>query len=194
MKNDSSSHFKEEIEKSLEVLRSGGIIIYPTDTIWGIGCDATHSNAVEKVYSIKNRTLTKSLLVLVDSTDMLAHYVPEIPEKVKDILHQSTYPTTIIYPRAKNLAGNIIADDGSVGIRIVDDEFCKQLISRYQVPIVSTSANFSGENPPSVFAEINGELLKKADYVVKWRQEDSSKGTPSAILKLEKDGNITKIR
>ena len=185
---------KEDIEKALEVIRNGGVIIYPTDTIWGLGCDATNEKAVEKIYHIKKRADSKSMLILLDSEGRLQSYVREIPEMAWELIDVTDSPLTIIYPGAKNLAPNLINDDGSAGIRITSDPFCKALISRMNKPIVSTSANISGEPAPSYFGEISDDILTKADYIVKWKQEDNIKRKPSSIIKLGMGGLFTIIR
>lgn len=186
--------YKEDIAKSIEVMRSGGIILYPTDTIWGLGCDATNRNAVEKIFSIKNRAEQKSMIILVDEDNKLMRFVRNIPEVAWDLIELSEKPLTIIYPGALGLAPNVIAEDGSVGIRVVKDDFCKQLIHKYGKAIVSTSANISGEASPAFFAEINNEIKSKVDYIVKHRQEDNTPKQPSSIIKLGLSGEIKIIR
>jgi L-threonylcarbamoyladenylate synthase len=185
---------KEEIEKALAVLQKGGVIIYPTDTIWGIGCDATNAAAVQRIYEIKQREDEKSMLILVDTPNRLSSYVDEVPEMAWELVELATSPLTIIYPNAKNLAANLLAEDKSVGIRVVNDDFCKILISRFKKPVVSTSANISGEPAPSVFSEISVEILAKADYVVKWRHEEKKPAKPSGIIKLGLHGEVKVIR
>ncbi|MBN2348561.1 MAG: threonylcarbamoyl-AMP synthase [Bacteroidales bacterium] len=184
----------EEIKKTIQVLNEGGIILYPTDTIWGIGCDATNPEAVKKIYSIKQREDTKSMLVLLDSENRLSQYVREIPEIAWEILEVSDKPLTIIYPGAKNFAANLIAEDGSIGIRIVRDDFCSKLISRFRKPLVSTSANISGKPAPANFSEIDNAVIHAVDYVVQWRQDDLSKSQASGIIKLEVNGEVKIIR
>ena len=184
----------EEVRKAGDHIKNGRIILYPTDTIWGIGCDATDPRAVQKVYNIKQRSDRKSMLVLMDGPIMLSRYLDKIPDQALKILNSTDNPTTIIYPDAKNLAENLIAEDGSIGIRITSDPFCRQLIERTGKPIVSTSANISGKPSPSLFSEIEPQLLKFIDYVVNWRQEETSPTNPSTILKLDEHGEITVIR
>ncbi len=186
--------FAEDIKEAVEVLRKGGIIIYPTDTIWGIGCDATNKEAVERIFKIKSRSETKSLLILVDSDGMLDRYADEIPEIARELAAVSDTPLTIIYPKGKNLAPGVCAEDGSVGIRICHDPFCNELIGRFRKPIVSTSANFSGKPSPGSFDDIESQLLEAAGYVVKHRQDDRQKHTSSPVIKLEKDGTFKIIR
>nr|MBD3621658.1 threonylcarbamoyl-AMP synthase [Sunxiuqinia sp.] len=183
-----------DIKKALEVLHSGGIILYPTDTIWGIGCDATNEKAVERIYQIKKREDSKSMLVLMENINFLSRYVEEIPEIAYDLIELSDKPLTIIYPGAKNLAKNLIARDGTMGIRISSEDFTRQLIQRFKKPIVSTSANISGTPAPAVFHEITPEILAAVDYVVEYRQEDSNPATPSSIIKLGVGGEIEIVR
>ncbi len=185
---------RADILAALNVLRKGGIIIYPTDTIWGIGCDATNETAVSRVYDIKERNDNKSMLVLLHSESLLPSYVREVPEIAWQLIEASVDPLTIIYPEAKNLAGNLTGPDGSIGIRVVNDPFCSQLISQFKKPIVSTSANISGTSSPSNFNEIDKALLQKVDYVVRWRQDDLAGGKPSSIIKLGISGKIEIIR
>lgn len=183
-----------DIKKALEVLHSGGIILYPTDTIWGIGCDATNEKAVERIYQIKKREDSKSMLVLIENINFLSRYVEEVPEIAYDLIELSDKPLTIIYPGAKNLAKNLIARDGTMGIRISSEDFTRQLIQRFKKPIVSTSANISGTPAPAVFDEITPEILAAVDYVVEYRQEDSNPATPSSIIKLGVGGEIEIVR
>jgi L-threonylcarbamoyladenylate synthase len=185
---------REEVEKALEVIRNGGVILYPTDTIWGLGCDATNDKAVQKVYGIKKRADSKSMLILLDSEGRLPSYVKEIPGVAWELIEVADSPLTIIYPGAKNIASSLIADDGSVGIRITTDPFCRELINRLKKPLVSTSANISGEQAPSLFGEISDQIVTGADYVVKWRQNDTVKSKASSIIKLGPGGVFTIIR
>ena len=184
----------EEVLKSKEYIESVGIIIYPTDTIWGIGCDATNAISVERIFSIKQRSDNKSMLVLVSGMHMLETYIEEVPKNVQEILESAKKPTTVIYPGAKNLASNLLGDDGSVGIRITTDPFCQQLIEQIGKPIVSTSANISGSLSPALFSQIDKKILEKVDYVVQWRQKETEPASPSAIIKLSKQGNILILR
>jgi L-threonylcarbamoyladenylate synthase len=186
--------FDEDIKDSLITLRQGGIILYPTDTIWGLGCDATNPSAVEKIFRIKSRITNKSLLVLVSGAQMLERYVREIPEIGFELINVSESPLTIIYAAGKNLATGVCSEDGSVGIRICNDEFCRELISRFRKPIVSTSANFSGKPSPENFSEIEQPVIDAVDFVVKYRQNDRQKQTPSPIIRLEQNGTIKIIR
>ena len=183
-----------DIEKSLEVLTGGGVILYPTDTIWGIGCDATDSVAVERIYAIKRRSEARSMLTLVDSLDMLAVYVDDLPRIALQLIEEATRPLSVIYPRAKNLSQNLIAADGSIGIRIVQEPFCQQLIKTFGRPVVSTSANISGEPAPGIFDEISNEIRDAVDYIVRWRQDDRQPAVASSIIKLNVDGSYQTLR
>ncbi|VBB45624.1 Translation factor SUA5 [uncultured Paludibacter sp.] len=182
----------DEINKALEILRSGGVILYPTDTIWGIGCDATNKKAVEKIYQIKKRAETKSMLVLLDSPAKLNAYVEEIPDMAWDLIELTTKPLTIIYPNARNLAENLIGEDRSIGIRITTEEFSKKLCERFRKPIVSTSANISGEKSPAFFDDISDEIKFAVDYIVDYRRNDKTLSKPSSIIKLG-IGNLVEI-
>ncbi|MDR3705571.1 MAG: L-threonylcarbamoyladenylate synthase [Paludibacteraceae bacterium] len=182
----------EEIKKAVEVLRQGGIILYPTDTIWGLGCDATNETAVRKIYSIKKREDSKSMLVLLDSSGKLQNYVDEIPDMAWDLIEYAGKPLTIIYPQAKNLAPNLVAQDNSIGIRITNEAFSKKLCEVFKNPIVSTSANVSKQPSPATFADISEEIISQVDYVVNFRQNDSQPAKPSSIIKLGK-GNLIQI-
>jgi L-threonylcarbamoyladenylate synthase len=186
--------FDEDLRNCVKVLREGGVILYPTDTIWGLGCDATSQAAVEKIYRLKERHESKSLIVLVNSATMLERYVREIPEAAAQIIDVSDSPVTIIYPACRNLAPAVIADDGSAGIRITNDDFCSELITRFRKPVVSTSANKSGVISPSFFDEISEEIISSADYVVRYRQDDRQKRTASPVIKVEINGVIKIIR
>lgn len=185
---------KEDIKKAVEVLRAGGVIIYPTDTIWGIGCDATNEDAVKRIYAIKERQDSKSMLVLVNNETMLTTYVSDVPEIAWQLLEVADRPMTIIYPGARNLAANLIAPDHTIGIRLSEDVFCQNLIGRLRKPIVSTSANTSGAPSPRNFSEIDRDLLQKVDYVVNWRQEDQTEASPSSVIKLGIGGEIVILR
>lgn len=185
---------KTDIEESLKVLNAGGIILYPTDTIWGLGCDATNESAVKRIFEIKKRSDQKSLLVLLDNPGKIPSYVNEVPEVAWDLIELSEKPITIIYSDAKNLAKNLIAEDGSIGIRIANDDFCQKLIQRFKKPIVSTSANISGEVAPVNFSEISDEIINAVDYVVKWRQDDYNKAQASSIIQLKPNGVVQIIR
>lgn len=184
----------ETLKKALEVLRQGGVILYPTDTIWGIGCDATNEKAVQRIYEIKQRANTKAMLVLMDSTAKLQGYVQEVPALAWDLIELNEKPLTIIYPHAKNLAANLIADDGSIGIRITHEQFSKRLCEQFRKPIVSTSANISGQISPKSFCEIDENIKNCVDYIVEYRQNETIIATASSIVKLEVNGEIKIIR
>jgi L-threonylcarbamoyladenylate synthase len=184
----------KEISAALETLQKGGIILYPTDTIWGIGCDATNKEAVSKIYSIKQRRDEKSMLILLDDAEKLYDYVEVVPDIAWNLIEVADKPLTLIYPGARNLAENLIAEDGSIGIRIVKDEFCRKLISRFRKPIVSTSANVSGMPWPPNFQKIDRSILKLVDYVVNFRRKDEARGKPSGIIKLGPAGEVLIIR
>lgn len=186
--------FREDIQQALEVLRKGGVILYPTDTIWGIGCDATNAKAVDRVYEIKKRAESKSMLVLLENINMLPSYVDDVPDVAWDLIEFSVKPTTIVFDKGKNLASNVLADDGSIGIRITSEEFSAQLIRRFRKPIVSTSANTSGETSPKNFSEISPEIVQAVDYVVKFRQNELQTPQPSSIIKLGAGGLVKVIR
>ena len=183
-----------EVRKASEVILSGGLILYPTDTIWGIGCDATDREAVQRIYELKKRDDSKSMLVLVNGIAMLKEYLEEIPPQAKELISSAKKPTTIIYPGARGLADNLLAEDGSVGIRISSDLFCQELIASTAVPIVSTSANFSGEPSPSLFREIDKRLHAEVDHVVSYRQEETEAATPSSIIKIDTGGGVHILR
>lgn len=184
----------DEISKAVTILKNGGIILYPTDTIWGIGCDATNAAAVKKIYALKRREETKSMLVLVEHADRIARHVKDVPEVALQLIEVADKPMTIIYPGAINLASNLVGQDQTIGIRIVEDEFCQKLIARLNRPLVSTSANVSGEPSPAIFAEISEEIKNGVDYMVNWRQDDTTKAAPSSIIKVGMRGEIEIIR
>jgi len=184
---------QQEINNAIEVLKRGGIILYPTDTVWGIGCDATHPDAIKKVYELKRRADAKSLICLVHDFKMLNQFVEDIPEVAYDILKYAAKPTTIIYDDPIRIAENLIADDNSLAFRVVQDDFCKRLIKKFRFPIVATSANISGEKTPGSFKEISAEILEGVDYVVNLHKSKKS-AKPSAIIKLQNNGNVKVIR
>ena len=175
-------------------MNEGGVILYPTDTIWGIGCDATNEEAVRRVYQIKQRSDSKAMLVLVDSPVKVDFYVQDVPEVAWDLIEVADKPLTIIYSGARNLAPNLIAEDGSVGIRVTNEEFSKRLCQQFRKAIVSTSANISGQPSPANYSEITEELKSMVDYVVGYRQEEMGHPKPSSIIKLDKGGVIKIIR
>ena len=175
--------FENDVEKCLAVLNRGGIILYPTDTIWGIGCDATNNNAVEKIIALKQRPDSKSFVVLVTEEKDILQYTASPDLAVFDYLQQVNKPTTVIYEQALGLADNVVAADGSVAIRICKDAFCRHLIKRFGKPIVSTSANVSGEPSPVNFSAISNDIVNGVDYVVEYRQDEITPANPSAIIK-----------
>ncbi|WP_018668461.1 L-threonylcarbamoyladenylate synthase [Bacteroides gallinarum] len=184
----------EDIKKACQVMREGGVILYPTDTIWGIGCDATNEDAVRRVYEIKQRQDSKVMLVLVDSSVKVDFYVRDVPEVAWDLIDLADKPLTIIYSGARNLAANLLAEDGSVGIRVTNEEFSRRLCQQFRKAIVSTSANISGQPSPQNFGEISEEVKSAVDYIVGYRQEEMSNPKPSSIIKLDKGGVIKIIR
>lgn len=183
-----------DIKNALAVLRNGGIILYPTDTIWGIGCDATSEEAVKKIYAIKEREDTKSMLVLIDEASRIPSYIDVMPEIAWDLIELTDKPLTIVYPGAKNLAKNLLSADKTVGIRVTGEAFTKKLIQRFKKPIVSTSANISGKKSPSNFSEIEEIIKNSVDYIVNFRQDDLLKYKPSSIIQLGIKGEIKIIR
>jgi L-threonylcarbamoyladenylate synthase len=188
------TYSSEDLIAALKALKEGGIILYPTDTIWGVGCDATNPEAVEKIFQIKKRRESKSLIILVNGFAMLERYVKNVPEIAATILEASDKPITIIYPEGKNLAQGVCSEDGSVGIRICADDFCSELITRFRKPLVSSSANHSESPAPSNFSEIDKDIISSVDYVVKHNQADINIKTPSSIIKVGNDGVIKIIR
>lgn len=186
--------FEEEIRQSLAVLKNGGTILYPTDTVWGIGCDATNPKAVEKVYAIKQRAESKSLIILLDSFDKINYYVEKVPDVAFDLVSNMETPLTIIYSGAKNMAPNVIASDGTIAIRVVNEEFCRQLILRFGKPIVSSSANIAAEATPLMFSNINPEIISNVDYVVNLKHDIFNRAKPSTIIRLLENGEFTIIR
>lgn len=185
---------QEDIKRAIETLRNGGVILYPTDTVWGIGCDATNPEAVKKVYEIKHRDDSKALICLVDSDARLQRYVRNVPDVAWDIFELATKPTTIILDDAVNLAPNLIAEDGTIAMRITQEPFSKELCYRFQKPLVSTSANISGEPAAQNYCDISEELLNAVDYVCWSRRQEHKPHTPSSIIKLEKNGTVAIIR
>ena len=184
----------DDIKAALDVLQKGGVILYPTDTVWGLGCDACNEEAVKRIYAIKNRIDSKSMLVLMENASLLERYVGEVPEVAYDLIELTDKPLTIVYDGAKNLAKNLVADDGSIGIRITSEAFSSDLIRRFKRPVVSTSANVSGKPSPVCFDEIDKLIIDAVDYVVKYRQDDTQKAVASSIMKLGRGGEIKIIR
>lgn len=186
--------FPEDIKEALKTLRNGGIILYPTDTIWGLGCDPTNEAAVSRIFKLKSREENKSLIILADSIGMAERYVKEIPEIIYELTDVSDTPLTVIYPGGKNLAPGVCSEDGSIAIRISKEEFSSELISRFRKPIVSTSANFSGRPYPANFSEIEEGITDGVDYIVKYRQDDRGKHAASPVIKINSDGTIKILR
>jgi len=184
----------EDIKMALEVLRNGGVILYPTDTIWGLGCDATNEEAIEKIYAIKKRTDNKKMLVLANTENMVERYVDEMPGIAYDLIEAAVRPLTIIYDNAKNLPNSILGGNNSIGIRITEEDFSRTLLERFRKPIISTSANIHSEPSPANFSEISEEIIQAVDYVVKFRQNETDKIQASSIIKLNFDGTFKIIR
>ena len=210
MNSSERRYEKEDLQEALRVLRAGGIIVYPTDTVWGIGCDATNAEAVKKIYALKQREDSKSMLVLLDSAAKLDYYVdvPETAEMLLGIQNTDRYtdrtqtdsqdgdgkPMTLIYPKARHLAQNLVAEDGSIGIRITNEPFSKALCAQLKRPLVSTSANISGHPTAHFYEEIEEAVLRGADYVCRFRREDETPCEPSTIIKVNTDGTFRIIR
>ena len=186
--------FDEDIQKAVEVMRKGGVILYPTDTVWGIGCDATNPEAVKRIYEIKKRDDSKAMICLVDSDSRLQRYFRNVPDVAWDLLTLAVKPTTVILDDATGLASNLIAEDGSLGVRITQEEFSRQLCYRMQKPIVSTSANISGEPAAQNYCDITPQILEAVDYVCTTRRQEHLPHVPSSIIKLDKSGVVTIIR
>ena len=183
-----------EIVQCLKTLSAGGLILYPTDTVWGIGCDATNAEAVKRVYQLKRRDDNKALIVLIDSVDHLDHYVIDVPMIARELIDVAVKPLTIIYEGAYNLAPNLMGEGESVGIRIPNDEFCHRLCERYGKPIVSTSANVSGQPTATTFAAIDESIVQGVDYAVNYRRDETTPRQPSNIIMLHRDGTFKIIR
>jgi L-threonylcarbamoyladenylate synthase len=184
----------DDLKKACEIMRAGGLILYPTDTVWGIGCDATNEEAVRRVYELKQRVDNKAMLVLIDTPASLERYVEQIPAIAWELIEVADKPLTIIYPQGKNLAPNLLAGDGSIGIRITGEEFSRRLCAQFRKPLVSTSANISGEPSPATFKEISDAIKEGVDYIVQYRQSDMSKTKPSGVIKLDDRGRFQIIR
>ncbi len=185
---------REDIRKACEVMRNGGMILYPTDTIWGIGCDATNEEAVKKIFKLKQRDDSKSMLLLLDNPAKLQTYVQEVPDIAWDLIELADKPLTIIYEGARNLAPALIAADGTIGIRITNELFSRELCKQFRKPIVSTSANISGQPTPSRFSQISREIMDGVDYVVKYRQKEQTGRKSSSIIRLTRNGTIQILR
>lgn len=187
-------NIEDDIRQAYAALSQGGVILYPTDTVWGIGCDATRSDAVRRVFDIKRRADSKALITLVDSTSRLERYVDNVPDVALDIIELSNRPVTIVYDRGRNLAPELLADDGSVGIRVTTEDFSRRLCRAYRKPIVSTSANISGRPAPATFDAIAPEIKDAVDYIAVTRRDDTTPHSPSAVIRLSDDGMVKIIR
>ena len=188
------AHLENDINQCVNTLNNGGLILYPTDTVWGIGCDATNAEAVKRVYQLKQRDDSKALIVLIDNADHIDHYVVDVPAIARELIDVAVKPLTIIYEGAYNLAPNLLGDEDSVGIRIPNDEFCHQLCARFGKPIVSTSANVSGKPTAKTFADIDPAIVNGVDYAVDYRRDDTTPHHPSNIILLSRDGTFKIIR
>jgi L-threonylcarbamoyladenylate synthase len=187
--------YRNDIKQAIEVLKRGGVILYPTDTVWGIGCDATRSDAVKKVFEIKRRADSKALITLMSNTAMLERYVDDVPDVAFELIDVATTPLTIVYDKGINLAPELLADDGSIGVRISTERFSSSLCREFRRPIVSTSANISGQPTPRTFAEISDEIKAAVDYVCTSRQEETDDShKPSSVIKLSNNGQIKILR
>lgn len=186
--------YEEDLRQAVETLRKGGLILYPTDTVWGIGCDATNAEAVAKVFALKQRAEAKSMLVLVDSATRAQRYVKDIPDVAYDMFEMADKPLTLILDNARGLANGLVAEDGSVGIRVTNEKFSHDLCYRFMKAVVSTSANISGHPAAAIYPEIEQEIIDGVDYVVRYRRDDTKKAKPSSIVKLKANGEVTVIR
>lgn len=185
---------KDEVAKALKVIQEGGIILYPTDTIWGIGCDATNTGAVKKIYRLKQRDEAKSMIILLDTDNKLQSYVTEVPEIAYDLINYAENPLTLVMPGARNISPALISGDGSVGIRVVKNQFCEQLIQRLRKPLVSTSANISGKPSPQYFSQVEQAIIDGVDYVVDIDQDSMEIKNPSTIMRLAPNGTFEFLR
>lgn len=185
---------KDEVNKALKIVQDGGIILYPTDTIWGIGCDATNTEAVKKIYALKQREESKSMIILLDIDNKLQTYINEVPDIAYDLIEYAESPLTLVMPGAKNLSPALIAEDGSVGVRVTSYPFCQQLIQRLRKPLVSTSANISGKPSPEYFSKIDQDIIDGVDYVVDLYQYSTEIRKPSTIMRLNPNGGFEFIR
>ncbi len=187
-------NYEKDLENCLQVLKNGGVILYPTDTVWGLGCDATNADAVAKIFAIKQRDEKKSMIILLENMHEIKTFAKAPNEKIKSLLQNTERPTTIIFPNVIGLAQNLVNEDGTIAIRVPNDNFCKDLIAAFGKPIVSTSANISGEVTPSIFSEISTAIKTKVDYCCIHRQTDNNKAAPSKIIKWNEDDSVTVIR
>lgn len=185
---------RDEVKKAFEIVQQGGIILYPTDTIWGIGCDAGNTEAIQKIFALKQRAAEKSMIILLDTENKLESYIREVPAVAYDLIEFAENPLTLVMPGAKNISPALIAEDGSVGIRVSKHPFCQQLIQRLRRPLVSTSANISGQPSPQNFGDISAEIINGVDYVVDIDQRDTSVKKPSTIMRIDPSGTFQFIR
>jgi len=185
---------RDEVAKAYKVIQEGGIILYPTDTIWGIGCDATNTEAVQKIYRLKQRDEAKSMIILLDTDNKLPSYISDVPELAYDLIEFAENPLTLVMPGAKNISPALINSDGSIGVRVVNNDFCQQLIQRMRKPLVSTSANISGKPSPQYFSQIDEAIIDGVDYVVDLDQDSMEIKTPSTIMRLAPNGSFEFIR
>lgn len=190
----SNDFFTKQVEAAGQALLQGKTLLYPTDTIWGLGGDATRPDTVARIYQIKQREDSKSLLILLDTPERLNEYVNEIPEKARQLIKETERPLTLIYPQGKNLAPNILAQDGSIGIRLTTDPFCRALIAYTNKPLISTSANISGQKFSGGFHDVDSSIIEQADHVVEWRQEEPIQTNASKIVKIARNGTIQVLR
>lgn len=186
--------FRDQIKQTVDVLRKGGIILYPTDTVWCIGCDATNYEAVQRIFELKQRDISKKMLILLENPNFLTAYVDQIPDVAWDLIEFTEKPTTIIFDKAKNLAKNLVADDGSIAVRITKEKFTQQLIQRFRKPLVATSANISGHDTPKNFDNIPEHIKSNVDYIVEYRQSETTKPKTSSIIRLGSSGLCSIIR
>jgi len=185
---------RDEVAKALKVVQDGGIILYPTDTIWGIGCDATNTEAVKKIYNLKQRDEAKSMIILLDTENRLESYIKEVPAIAYELIEFAENPLTLVMPGARNISPALIAEDGSVGVRVAKHDFCQQLIQRLRKPLVSTSANISGKPSPQNFRQIDSDIIDGVDYVVDIEQYNTDVKKPSTIISLGPDGSFKFLR
>ena len=185
---------RDEVAKAFKVVQEGGIILYPTDTIWGIGCDAANTDAVKRIFALKQRDEAKSMIILLDTDNKLQSYIQEVPELAYNLIEYAENPLTLVMPGAKNISPSLIAADGSVGIRVTSHQFCQQLIQRLRRPLVSTSANISGEPSPQYFGQISDDIINGVDYVVDMEQHSTEIKKPSTIMRLDASGKFEFLR
>ena len=185
---------KDKIEDISSVLKEGGLILYPTDTIWGIGCNACDAKAIKRIYQLKKRATSKNFVILVDSIEMLKKYVREVPPRIETLIYYHTRPLTMIFDEARNLPDSLIASDNTIAIRVAQDQFCKELISDFGYPLVATSANISSQPFPANFGEISSDIIKGVDYIVKIRRHEKTHGQQSIIARIMEDGEMEFLR